>query len=940
MAGTAMRIRLLGDVAAHLDSGQSDGATVDLGHDRQRCVLAVLLVEPGRPVPVDVLLDRAWGDRLPRHPREALYSYVSRLRQALAPGGYTVVRRRGGYLVDIDPLVVDLHLFDHLIGQARAAADDQFALERLDEALGLWTGDPFGALDTPWLNAAREALNRRRRTAERNRDELALRLGRHATVVDGLLAQADREPFDERLAELALLALYRCGRPAEALARYERLRRALAEQLGTEPGAGLRDLYRRMMQADPALTSAAPTDPVPHVACEHRVPHQLPGPPAGFTGRERQLAELTDALQPPTAAGMMIAVVGGVGGIGKSWLALHWANQHRQQFPDGQLYANLRGFDPSGDPVDPASAIRSFLAALGVTASALPPEPDDQGALFRSLVANRRMLLVLDNARDSAQVVPLLPGSPSTAVLVTSRRRLTGLVAAHGARSIGLELMTRAEAAQLLRTRVGGARVAAEPGAFDALVPLCAGLPLALGIVAARAAIEPRGKATALVAELSDRRTRLDAFDAGDLAVSLRAVMAGSVRTLSPGAARLFGHLSLAPGPDIGLAAAASMTGCHPSALRPVLRELVDANLLDEAPELRFRMHDLVRLYGIELASGLPHARAAMERLLDYFLHTACAADRRLDPLRDPLALPAPRSGGPTFDSPRAALAWLGAEYDGLLSAVRYAESAGLHRHAWQLAWALVYILDQRGNWHAEVAVHRAALRSARHLADDTAMAHAHRGLGRGYTWLGRFDDAREHLRAALAAYERLGDRAGQGHVYRSLARVSARQGVPRRALDDDRRALAMFEAAGHDYGRAQTLNALGWHHAHLGEPEPAAAYCRKAIALQQRLGDRRGEALTWDTLGYSHYRGERPDRAVGCYQRAVALLHTEADAYWEAVVTEHLGDACAAVGRREAAQAAWERSARLLTALGHPDVRDVQAKLSVLPAVATTSSE
>src|SRR5689334_9571317 len=317
MTGTAaMRIRLLGDVAAQLDGGRSGGATVDLGHDRQRCVLAVLLVDPGRPVPVEALLDRAWGDRLPRHPREALYSYVSRLRQALAPGGFTVVRRRGGYLVDIDPLAVDLHLFDHLIGQARAAADDQCALERLDEALGLWTGDPFGALDTPWLNAAREELNRRRRTAERSRDELALRLGRHATVVDGLLAKADREPFDERLAELALLALYRCGRPAEALARYERLRRALAEQLGTEPGAGLRDLYRRMMRADPALAaSVAPAEPVPQAACEHQVPHQLPGPPAGFTGRERQLTELTDALQPGTGAGMMIAVVGGVGGI-------------------------------------------------------------------------------------------------------------------------------------------------------------------------------------------------------------------------------------------------------------------------------------------------------------------------------------------------------------------------------------------------------------------------------------------------------------------------------------------------------------------------------------------------------------------------------------------------------------------------------------------------
>ncbi len=472
-----MRIRLLGDVAAHINGD----AALDLGHDRQRCVLAALLVEPGRPVPADVLLDRVWGDQLPRNPRDALYSYVSRLRQALARGGSTVIRHRGGYQVEIDPLVIDLHLFDHLVGQARAATDERCSYERLDEALSLWTGDAFGALDTPWLNAAREELNRRRRTAELDRDELALRLGRHAAVVDGLLTRADREPFDERLAEQALLALYRCGRPAEALARYDRLRRALAEHLGTEPGVALRQLYQRMVQSDPTLI-ADDASPV------QRVPHQLPAPPVGFIGRDRHLADLTTALPPTDGAGLSIAAVTGVGGLGKTWLALHWAQRHREQFPDGQLYANLRGFDPSGDPVEPADAIRSFLAALGVTTSALPSDPDGQAALFRSLSAGRRLLLVLDNARDSAQVVPLLPGTPTTAVLVTSRRRLTGLVSAHGARSIELDLMTRHEATQLLRTRAGAARVSAEPGAFDALVPLCAGLPLALGIVAARAA--------------------------------------------------------------------------------------------------------------------------------------------------------------------------------------------------------------------------------------------------------------------------------------------------------------------------------------------------------------------------------------------------------------------------------------------------------------------
>jgi len=934
-APAEIRIRLLGEVVAELA-----GESVELGHNRQRCVLAALLVEPGRPVPVDALLDRAWGDRLPRHPRPALYGCVSRLRRALAGGGAALVQRHGAYLVEVDPLAVDLYRFDRLVERARAAAGDRCRFERLQEALGLWTGAAFGELDTPWLRAVREDLHRRRRTAEQCRDELALRLGRHAETVDGLLGRADRDPFDERLAGLALLALYRCGRPAEALARYERLRRRLAAELGAEPGADLRRLHTRMLRADPAL---GPPAPAVHVgpqrsasgparpAAGRVVPRRLPARPSAFTGRSPQLAELTAALAPQDGAATpeaAIVAIGGIGGIGKTWLALHWAHGHRHRFPDGQLYVDLRGFDPGGEPVEPAAAIRSFLAALGVAGHGLPADPEDRAALFRGLVAGRRMLLVLDNARDSAQVIPLLPGSPTVAVLVTSRQRLTGLVAAHGARALMLELMDRADATALLRSRLGAERVAAEPAAVEALLPLCAGLPLALGIVAARVATGPRYHLGVLVTELSDRRTRLDALDAGDLAISLRAVLAGSVRTLSPAAARLFGLLGLAPGPSIGAAAALSL-GAQP----PVLRELVDASLLIHDPPRRYRMHDLVRLYAIELAAatgGATAAMEAMERLLDHYLHTAYAANRRLEPLRDPLPLPPPLPGVRPQAVPdrRAALDWFAAEQQVLVSAVWYAHGNGLHRHVWQLAWALVYPFDQGGNWHQQVDIHRAALRSARRLGDETGIAHAYRGLAHGCTWLRRFDEARKHLHAALEACRRLGDRAGQGFVYRSLARVSARQGRPEQALQDDRRALEMFTAAGHDYGRAQTLNALGWHHAHLGEHRQARACCRQAIALQRHLGDHRGEAMTWDSLGFSWYRGRRPGQAVACYRRAVTLLREVADGYLEAVVAEHLGDAHAALGAGAAACAAWLRSATLLDGLGHPEADAVRRKL------------
>ncbi|MGI5183111.1 BTAD domain-containing putative transcriptional regulator [Dactylosporangium sp. CA-152071] len=1164
-----MRIRLLGDVGAWTDGERGEAVDVDIGHERQRCVLAALLVEPGRPVPADVLLDRAWGDRLPRHPREALYSYVSRLRQSLAPGGWTVVRRPSGYVVQIDPLAVDLHLFDELVRRAAGTDDVPAAASLLDEALRLWTGDAFGCLDTPWLSSVRRDLHRRRRTAEQRRDDLALRLGRHASVVDGLLDRADADPLDEAITASAMLALYRCGRRGEALGRYDVLRRQLAGQLGIEPGEQLRRLHRQILQADPALSpplstiaitsnpvigndpqtpaangfavtsnqqptahlpvrrnsrstplateapgtptiqvdepgpcipaagavndaadrpaaqgptdvdgspsrqgplsgsaaagessttrgssttgetrtadgssaanrtnagdgssaadrsnrangssaadgtdrsttadgsttaSGSATDAGPGAANRSTAaggsstaatvgPHGgrgvasttaavdlhegrgasstrdavsvqdgrgiqvLPaglgvasvpgvlGSPGVFSGRQAQLAELTTALRGATRGGDLgeagddgtdaanatrgIVVIGGAGGIGKTWLALRWAHEHRRMFPDGQLYVNLRGFDPAGEPLCPSVATRMFLTALGVAADALPAGADEQAMLYRRLVAHRRMLVLLDNAHDSAQVVPLLPGTPTVAVLVTSRRRLTGLVAAHGAHPVTLDCMTDPDAAELLRARLGAARAEAEPEAVRALLPLCGGLPLALGIVAARAATDPHCRLATLVNELRARRTRLDALDAGDLAVSLRAAIAGSVRHLSAAAGALFGRLSLAPGPDIGAGAAASMSGCGPEALRPAVRELLDANLLAEETPGRFRMHDLVRLYGMELAAGTDGARPAVERLLDRYVRQACAAALRLEPLRDPL----PGVEARTCPDRRAALAWFAAEDQVLASAIRYAAGAGFDRHAWQLAWALVYVLDQRGDWHAQADVHRTALRSAQRLGDDAAIAHSLRGLARAYTWLRCFDQARDQLRAALAASRRLGDLAGQGFAFRGLARVSAWQGEPGRALADDRRALAMFEAAGHDHGRAQTLNALGWHLAHLGEHEQALACCAQAIELHRRLGDRHGEGITWDTLAYSRHRSGMPDEAVGCYRRAAALLREHGDRYQEAVVTGHLGDTYAALGRTAEARTAWLRAAALLDALGHPDAPVARAKTAI----------
>ena len=923
------RFRLLGAITAHAGPGKG---TLDLGHDRQRCVLTALLVDANRPVPVPVLLDRAWGDRLPQHPREALYSCLSRLRQALSAAGARLARDRGGYTIELEPLDIDLHRFDDLVRRAGHARDPGQALACLEPALALWTGDAFGTLDTPWLNGQRRELARRRSAAEGDRDDHALALGRHQQVLPDLLGRAAREPLDERLAGRVLLALYRCGQQAQALTHYEGLRRLLAAELGTEPGPPLRRLHHQILCSDPALDAPIldPSAPAPpaELPVAPVVPRQLPPVPATFTGRAAELARLTAAFE-ATRGAVAVAAVCGAGGIGKTWLVLRWAHRHSERFPDGQLYVNLRGFDPVQPPLEPAAAVRSFLGALGLPAAGLPPDPESQVAMYRSLLAGRRVLVVLDDARDSAQVAPLLPGSPGCAVLVTSRRRLTGLVTAHDARPVALGPLTDAAARDLLRARLGEDQLSAATDAVDVLVAHCAGLPLALGIVAARAATDPAAGLGGLAADLAETGSRLDLLDAGELALGLRAVLDSSVRTVSAPAARLFTRLGLAPGPEFGVAAAASAAGTPSPDVRRLLRELADVNLINENVPQRYRIHDLVRLYAIELATAAGE-RPALARLLDHYLHTAHAASRLLRPLERQLALPPPVPG--TQVEPLAdrtgAIAWFALERQALPAMVRAGAAAGFDRQVWQLAWACLSQFDERGELAALIEVADLALGAARRLADDTALAYAHSGLARGYLGLGRFDDARAELDHSLAAFRRLGDAVGEGFAYRRLARVDALQGRPAAALEQDRLALARFEAAGHDHGRAVALNALGWHFAHLGRHVEAVDCCRRAIDLQRDLADPVGEAMTWDSLAYAWYRKGSHEQAVTAYRRAARLLHDQLSHYLEAQVTEHLGDAYAALGAWRSAHRAWQRSADLLAALGHPAAEPVRAKI------------
>jgi DNA-binding SARP family transcriptional activator len=476
----SVEFRLLGDIEVRVNE-----RLVDSGHARQRRVLAVLLMSANQVVPVESMVGRVWGPRAPRSARNTLRSYLVRIRHALAEcDGVEIVRRSGGYVLSATSASVDVHRFRELAASARAARGETPFAAR---ALELWRGEPFAGVDTPWFNEVRAALLAERFALELDHTDLLLRKGKHAQLVTDLTARSSAHPMDERVAGQLMLALYRCGRQAEALSHYTTLRTHLADTLGVDPGPHLRELHQRILNGDLALT-APPVTVAP-------VPRQLPGPPRTFVGRVREQAELDEATDQDA---LVIAAIGGRAGIGKTWLALHWAHQNTDRFPDGQLYLDLHG---SGSPTRPEEALRSLLNAFAVPPSSIPPGLDARAGLFRSLVAGRRMLIVLDDAAGAGQVVTLLPGSPTCTVLVTSRDRLDDLVTAHGAQAVTLDALRDTEADELLARHVGRGRVDAEPQAVRELLAHCAGLPLAIATVATHAARHPDFPLAELAAE-------------------------------------------------------------------------------------------------------------------------------------------------------------------------------------------------------------------------------------------------------------------------------------------------------------------------------------------------------------------------------------------------------------------------------------------------------
>jgi len=670
------------------------------------------------------------------------------------------------------------------------------------------------------------------------------------------------------------------------------------------------------------------------VAHGRPVPAQLPADVAGFVGRGDQLSRLTklldDGNRPNT---VVISAIAGTAGVGKTALAVHWAYQVLDRFPDGQLYVNLRGFDPGGAVATPGEVVRSFLDALSVPAQRVPAGLDAQAALYRSLLVDRRILVLLDNARDAEQVRPLLPGASGCLVLVTSRNQLTGLIAGSGAVPLPLDLLSSDEARELLAQRLGVDRIATDPAAVNEIIERCARLPLALAIVAARAASQPALPLAALAAELRHPQDPLDTLVTDDAGTDVRSVFSWSYHQLSRQPARLFRLLGLHPGPDVSGSAAASLAGLPAPGVRPVLAKLVRAHLVTERVPGRYALHDLLRAYAGELAvSGEPPAdrQAALRRLVDHYLYSAHRAAAVLHPARDAIELIPPSADVTVEDveSPGAAMDWFAAEDRVLMAAVPLAVDAGLDRHAWQLVWSMSPFLDRYRGSRDVIALHRIALETARRLGDLAAQGYSHRRLGRAYALLGEQDEARAHLDHALDVYRQLDDDTNQAHVHIGLADILDRQGRYREALHQAEQALARFQSSGRRAGQADALNVLGWSHARLGEYETALKHCRQALELQREVGHRLGEADTWDSLGVAYHHLGRHVDAIAAYQRALALYRDHGNRYNEAGTLVRLGDTCQASGDAGTARDCWRTALTIFTDFDYPDAEQVQDRL------------
>lgn len=824
------------------------GREIEIAAGKHRSLLAALLLRPNRTVPVADLITHLWGDAPPHDARATTQTYIGRLRRLLGDG--LIQTRSDGYLIVVSQHQLDASRFDGLVQYADACEDPRAARASLTEALALWRGPALADVPSGSLHLSEvPVLTERRMRAFERRIDLDLAAGRAGDLVGELRALTAEHPLRERFWIQLITALDRCGRRGEALRAYGEIRTHLADELGVDPGPELRDLHLAILRDGPAAQPSSGGDSRLRTA-----PAQLPPEVAGFTGRDREL-DLLDTLRARTSGdrdATVVAVVFGMAGVGKTALAVRWGRRSRDRFPDGQLHVNLRGHSPC-PPLPPLDALALILEGLGVPPGDIPTQIDAATALYRSVVARRRLLVVLDDAADPDQVRPLLPAGADCMALVTSRNRLDGLIARDGARPVFLDTLTPGESADLLVAVLGGERVAAEPRAAATLAELSGRLPLAMRIAAANLLALPETAVSSYNALI--RSGGANAFAVpGDEQSCVRTAFDLSYERQAPGDRRLFRLVSLVPGPDVTAHAAAALAGVEVESAREALTRLTSAHLIGHRAAGHYGQHDLLRQYAVELTGREddPAARAAARRrLYRHYLDWADAAADLLYP--QVVRLPRTRERvGPDaeFDDARAAVTWLDTERVNMVAAVARGAKHGPYTETWQLADTLRGYLWQRRFVTDWPAVAAGGLTAAEADGDGRAQAAARLSLGDLDLVLAQYPSAADHYALAAVLARDSGWLDGQGAAHGQLGLVHRSTSRPHLAAEQHLSALALYRRSGRQHGEAVCLGNLGVVYEELGLFEPAAEYTGQALDLFRLLGSAAGEANAQGNLG------------------------------------------------------------------------------------------
>lgn len=918
----------------------AQGRTVEVGSRRERSLLAMLLLGKGSPISMDRLIELLWEEQLPRQPREALHVLVSRLRSRLAAvdteRNVQLLHRSAGYVLITDPDSVDLNQFTRIVEQARGTHELPERAQLLRDGLALWRGPALADVGSEWLRQrVVPGLDEARLAALELRVETDLELGRHDELVTELATLVSQNPMRERLVAARMLVLHRAGRSRDALVLYRETADRLADEFGVDVASRLRDLHTAILRDDPGLAGPTPPEPSEFAPLP---PAQLPAGSPTFIGRDKELAQLLtrltgdDSNEPRDT--VVISAIDGMAGVGKTTLAVHAAHRLAADYPDGQLFVDLHGYTRGVTPAEPSDVLDRLLRALGVPGEQIPRGIDDRAALFRSRLAGKRLLLLLDNAATEHQVRPLLPAARGCLVLITSRRPLIGL---EQATPLPVDVLEPDHAITLF-VRVAGERVADQPDLLREVIELCGRLPLAVQLAAARLRGRPSWTLEHLVTSLSDERQRLTELRAGERSVA--AALHLSYAHLSDELRRLFRLLALHRGHTIGVPAAAALAGLTACEVGPLLESLVDERLLHEPEPRVYQFHDLVRVYAAErMTAEHPEADRdlAVRRLLNWYLATADAAGVALVPHRSRPAVPPSSSTPLAFSSREQALAWSEMERANLVAACHQAAETGHLTIAWQLPMALWDLFYLRKHWSDWLVTTELGLTAARQEGDRLGEAWLCTSLGNGYWEVRQYDDALRAAQNARRIWRERSDHWGEGVALHLIA--SAQMGLRRydACIDHFQQALEVHRRSDNRWGAGWTLTSLGAAYRELGRLDEALDVTQLALNAWQELGDRQGEGIALINLGDIFRHLGQLDEAVRRCSEALDANRAIGNRWGEGWALNSMAKAIYRTGDVDTARTHWQTALTIFDELGDKRAAEVRAHLSSSPSTGWT---